>query len=240
MKEFIVESQTTKLLNKVLLDIRKKLPEIKHNRTAVGTTRTGKTISYSYTDLPRLLEIIDPFFKEYSILFDSMEVGNGYVLLQLKLILEEEIQFSGSIHRIYDIERDFPHQRASALTTARRLFLCGKLGIHPGSDDDGNAAEGNDVSDTLGKHNAGKVNKQLSDEHEKLKLRDHPLFVVSQKIPRSSEEVKEIIEKFRECGIENLVKYDRRKFKNIKLFVENAPLPLLTPSVNAAMNKKLN
>ena len=234
MKEYLVQSNDTKELDQAIFRIKQKLPDIPHNRNAVGRTRSGKDVSYSYTDLPKLLSIFDPLFKEENLLFEAMEVGDGHVMIQMKLIRPEGAQYSGSIHRIYDISQDYPHQRASALTTARRLFLCGKFGIHPASDDDGNASQGNDVKESLGEFQAGKVADQLADMHEKIQQKP---FIVSDNIPREETEVSEIIAQMKEYQIETMIKFDKRRHKSLELFVGLSPRSLLVQSVNAALNK---
>jgi hypothetical protein len=235
MTEYILESKTTKGLDMAMQRIIAKLPDIKHNRTAVGKTRGGKDISYSYTDLPEMLRVVKPLFEEEGIMFESTQIGDGYVKLMLKRIVGgEEIEFSGIVHRIYDIKDDYPHQRTSSYTTARRLFLYGKLGIHPASDDDGNAAQGNDVRETLGDYQSDKVKAQLAEMHEK--LGEHP-FMITRDTPRSDEEVQQLIQRIKEYQIETLVKYDRRRYKSLEHFLQAAPLPLLGPSINAALNK---
>jgi hypothetical protein len=235
MTEYIVESKSTKGLDIAMQRIIAKLPDITHNRTAAGKTRSGKDISYSYTDLPEMLKVLKPLFHEEGIVFDSTQIGDGYVKLMLKRIVAgEEIEFSGIVHRIYDIKDDYPHQRTSSFTTARRLFLYGKLGIHPASDDDGNAAQGNDVRETVGDYQSDKVKAQLASMHEKLEEKP---FKVSKDAPRSSEEVNQLTQQIKEYQIETLIKYDRRRFKSLEQFLTMAPLPVLGPSINAALNK---
>lgn len=235
MKEYLLQSESTKDLDQAIFRIKQKLPAIAHNRNAVGKTRSGRDVSYSYTDLPELLRIIDPFLQEENLLFESMEAGDGYVFICIKLLKPEGTQYSGSIHRIYDIAQDFPHQRASSLTTARRLFLCGKFGIHPASDDDGNAAQGNDVKDSFGEYQAGKVSGQLANMHEK--FQEKP-FIVSDIIPRIADEVTQIIMLMEEYQINNMIKFDKRRYKSLETFVSSSPRTLLVQSVNAALNKR--
>ena len=222
------------MLEQILLKIKSELPEIKHNRSAVGKTRSGKDVSYTYTDLPKLLEILDPFFQREGILFDTMEVGDGFALIQLRLIKPDGIEFSGSIHKIYNISEDYPHQRASSLTTARRLFLCGKFGIHPASDDDGNGSQGNDVKGSLGEYNASKIEEKVTAMHERFQQKP---FLVSNSVPRDNGEIKAIMEEFKEYQILKLVKFDKRRYKSLEHFVEMSPQSLMVQSVNAALNK---
>lgn len=234
-EHFILESQSTKKLDMALQRIVNQLPVIHHNRSAVGKTRSSKDISYSYTDLPEMLRVVTPLFKQEGIIFESIQIGDGFIKLILKrIVADEDVEYSGTIHRIYDIKDDYPHQRTSAFTTARRLFLYGKLGIHPASDDDGNAAQGNDVKETLGDYQNGKVQAQLAEMHEK--IGEKP-FIITKDTPRSDEEVTQLIGQIKEYKIETLVKYDRRRYKTLEQFVQAAPLPLLGPSINAALNK---
>ena len=232
----LVESTSTKALDAAIMRIRDELKPITHNKTAAGKTKQGSPISYSYTDLPEMLKILGPFFKKEKILFDTMEVGDGYVLIRLKLYTVDAYEYSGSIHKIYDIANDYPHQRAGALTTARRLFLYGKFGIHPASDDDGNGAQGNDVKATMGEYNADKVSEKLTDMHNHNQKEP---FIVSDGPERSTEEVSMITSRMNENGSWNYLKYDGRRYKNMSVFLANAPKSILVAAINAAMNKAL-
>jgi hypothetical protein len=115
-------------------------PPIGKGKSATIETRGGGSYSYSYADLPTIIELVTPVLQKH-----GLSVGQSAVSLESGQIGVETRVYHTAGH----VETFGPlflpggndaRSAGSAVTYARRYSLCAALGIAPDDDDDAHAA----------------------------------------------------------------------------------------------------
>lgn len=121
---------------------------IHRDKTVTVRTKDGPSYTFAYAPLEAILRATLPALNK-----------NGFSLVQrveeaylVTTLYHESGQLSGSIKIM--VGRDGPQAYGSALTYARRYGVTLLLGICADDDDDGNAAEGNEVQSSTSAHPA--------------------------------------------------------------------------------------
>jgi hypothetical protein len=114
-------------------------PSIHKDKTATIETKKGGQFSYSYADLPTILEQVNPVLKKH-----GFAVGQAVVSEDGNVGVETRIYHkSGHVEAFGPLflpSGDDARSAGSAVTYARRYSLCAALGIATDEDDDGAAA----------------------------------------------------------------------------------------------------
>lgn len=130
-------------LAKALAKAQGTFPVIPKNKTTKVRTKSGAEYSYNYADLPSILDLTRKPLSENGLAVAQMTVVHEGAMLLVTRLLHSSGEY---------IEASYPlpigaaaQDMGSAITYARRYTLCPLLGIAPEDDDDGKAAQENDV-----------------------------------------------------------------------------------------------
>lgn len=114
-------------------------PPISKTKTASIKTKSGSDYSYSYADLPDILDAVQP-----ALAANGLGIAQSVVGQLADLAVETRIYHSGGWVEVFGPLHlpggDDARSAGSAVTYARRYALCAALGIAPDEDDDGGAA----------------------------------------------------------------------------------------------------
>lgn len=114
-------------------------PSIHKDKTATIQTKAGGSFSYSYADLPTILEQVNPILKKHGFAVGQAVVSeNGNVGVETRIYHKSgHVEVFGPL---FLPSGDDARSAGSAVTYARRYSLCAALGIATDEDDDGGAA----------------------------------------------------------------------------------------------------
>lgn len=130
-------------LAKALAKAQGAFPTIPKNKTTKVRTKTGGEYTYSYADLPSILDLTRKPLSENGLSVAQMTVVHDGAMVLLTRLLHASGEF---IEASYPLPINATAQdMGSAITYARRYSLCPILGIAADDDDDGKAAQENDV-----------------------------------------------------------------------------------------------
>jgi hypothetical protein len=198
--------------------------------------KTGKeSYEHDYVDLKPYLDAINPVLSKCDLTVTRLFYGSKIVLQ----LMHKSGQFVRSIADAYK-PGDTAQYKGAQVTMISRYQLLGLLNIDDGTmDTDGadgdkliHAKDHNDLSGKLGDRSTEKAEDAI---------REH--LPIPPVVPRSEEQVKQLMEDIGEIILKKM-KYDKRKYKNgVDHFIEYAPADVLKASYDAAvliMKKKEN
>lgn len=114
-------------------------PAIHKDKTAKIKTKAGGEFSYSYADLPTILEAVNPILQKH-----NLAVGQSVVSINGGVGVETRIYHTGGhVERfgpLYLPGGDDARSAGSSVTYSRRYSLCAALGIATDEDNDGATA----------------------------------------------------------------------------------------------------
>lgn len=160
-------------LAKALAKAQGLFPSIPKNKTTTVKTKTGGQYTYNYADLPSILDLTRKPLSENGLSIAQMTiVHDGAMVLQTRLM-----HSSGEF-----IEASYPlpinataQDMGSAITYARRYSLSPLIGIAPDDDDDGKAAQENDVKPSQPARNFTTDPRQAAKDEKKEKAKLEPV-----------------------------------------------------------------
>lgn len=130
-------------LAKALAKAQGSFPSIPKNKTTTVKTKTGASYSYNYADLPSILDLTRKPLSENGLSVSQMTVVQEGAMMLLTRLMHASGEF---IEASYPLPINATAQdMGSAITYARRYSLSPLIGIAPDDDDDGKAAQENDV-----------------------------------------------------------------------------------------------
>lgn len=129
---------------KALLEVSREMPSIKKKSTA--SIKTAKaSFSYSYADLPHILEIVKPVLEKNNIVVmqDAPAIDENHINIQTLIIHTVSGEWIKSIVTIpvEDNNKSELHGLGSAVTYGRRYALSAALNIASEEDTDGAASQ---------------------------------------------------------------------------------------------------
>jgi hypothetical protein len=144
MTQAVVYSKEVDKIHKAIFDIQQECPFI-------GKDSTNPHFKSKYASLEDIWSTLRPLFAKYGLMVSQVpgDIVNGNVEVITQLVHLESQQFFLT-RGVMPMGKEGPQAAGSAITYARRYFLCPMLGIVAGEDDDAEAAEGRDAA-TLAK-----------------------------------------------------------------------------------------
>jgi hypothetical protein len=140
MGQAIVYSTETDKLHKAIFDIQQECPFI-------GKDSTNPHFKSKYASLEDIWSTLRPFFFKHRVMVSqvpgAIEAGNIEVITQLVHLDSGQFILARGF---MPLGKEGPQAAGSAITYARRYFLCPLLGIVAGEDDDAEQAEGRSIS----------------------------------------------------------------------------------------------
>lgn len=130
-------------LIKALSAAQGEIKDIERNRKVTVRTRGGDEYSFKYATLSAIIDGIRAPMSKHGLAYtQTLEHDDGYYVLTTTLHWEN--QFMSSVTPII-ISGGSNQEFGSALTYMKRYALAALVGVAPDEDDDGNAADGNEV-----------------------------------------------------------------------------------------------
>lgn len=116
-------------------EAQKEFPPITKDKTATIQTKAGGSFSYSYADLPTILDLVSPVLEKHGLAVAQSAVSlDGGVGVETRIYhTEGHVETFGPV---YLPAGDDARGAGSAVTYARRYSLCAALGIAADEDDD--------------------------------------------------------------------------------------------------------
>jgi hypothetical protein len=144
MTQAIVYSKEVDKIHRAIFEIQQECPFI-------GKDSTNPHFKSKYASLEDIWSTLRPLFLKHGLMVSQVpgDIINGNVEVITQLIHVESQQFFLT-RGLMPMGKEGPQAAGSAITYARRYFLCPMLGIVAGEDDDAEAAEGRDAA-TLAK-----------------------------------------------------------------------------------------
>lgn len=130
-------------LAKALAKAQGAFPSIPKNKTTTVKTKTGGQYTYNYADLPSILDLTRKHLSENGLSIAQMTIVHDGAMMLLTRLMHSSGEY---IEATYPLPINATAQdMGSAITYARRYSLSPLIGIAPDDDDDGKAAQENDV-----------------------------------------------------------------------------------------------
>lgn len=170
------------------------LPQIGKGKTATIATSGGGSYSYSYADLPTIIEAVRPILVDHGFAV-AQSVGGEHGVVTVTTILFHEAGHSEEFGPTTVPASGDARSVGSAITYARRYGLCAALGIVPDEDDDGAAASVS-VTDYIRSKVAAFDKWSIEERREQWKS------ATGGKQPKTTGQVDKVIEKMAEAYYE--------------------------------------
>lgn len=150
-------SQEVNEISKALSGFQSELKQPKLNKDVKVTTKSGKNYSFKYADLSACVEAAAPTLKKYELAVTQILTGGKLVTL---LVHSSGQWFRSDVSIVLGDAIDY-QDLGSAITYLKRYSYCAILGIVADTDDDANAACGNQAqfNDTKKTTNTSRAKK---------------------------------------------------------------------------------
>lgn len=127
--------------------ITKAIFDIQQECGFIGKDSTNPHFKSKYASLEDIWSTLKPIFKKHGVMVSQVpgEIINGAIELVTTLVHVESGE-AVLTRGFMPVGKEGPQAAGSAITYARRYFLCPMLGIVAGEDDDAEAAEGREAA----------------------------------------------------------------------------------------------
>jgi len=150
-------------------------PAIPKNKTTTVRTKTGGQYTYTYADLPSILDLTRKPLSENGLSIAQMTTVHDGAMVLITRLMHASGEY---IEATYPLPINATAQdMGSAITYARRYSLSPLIGIAPDDDDDGKAAQENDVQPSHPKSfttDPRKAAKEKAKEEQKTEPKEKP------------------------------------------------------------------
>jgi len=142
------KSEQIDLLTKALVNFKTQCPAIDLNSQVKVETKTGKSYTFDYADLPHVKSICDPLLSANGLVVSQILIGNLEIYTML---LHESGQYIAGSVNVGSSAGKSAQENGSLITYFKRYAYCAIIGVVADKDDDANTHDGNTLSTKLDK-----------------------------------------------------------------------------------------
>lgn len=142
------KSEQIDLLTKALVQFKTQCPAIDLNSQVKVETKTGKSYTFDYADLPHVKSICDPLLSANGLVVSQILIGNLEIYTML---LHESGQYIAGSVNVGSSAGKSAQENGSLITYFKRYAYCAIIGVVADKDDDANAHDGNSINNKLEK-----------------------------------------------------------------------------------------